>query len=77
MLDAGDGSTYKMKFFSYVVGGGLVGHRSKLFNQGSIHDNMPCFSPNGNTGIGVSNMQRNSECKGRGPILGTYSDRGF
>ena len=57
MLDAGDGSAYNMKFFSYVIGSYLVGHRFKLQNVGTTHDNMLCFAPNGNVGIGISNPQ--------------------
>ena len=54
-LDANDGGAYNIKFFSYVIGDGSVGHRFKLQNLGSIHDNMLCFGANGNIGIGISN----------------------
>jgi len=56
MLDAMDTTnSYNIKFFSYVIGNGLVGHKFKLQNQNSIHDNMLCFGANGNVGIGNNN----------------------
>ena len=54
-LDANDGAPYNIKFFSYVIGSGQVGHRFKLQNLGSVHDNMLCFASNGNVGIGNNN----------------------
>ena len=54
MLDVDDVGTYNIKFFSYVVGNGLVGHKFKLNNQDTIHDNILCFAPDGNMGIGNS-----------------------
>jgi hypothetical protein len=55
MLDASDGDVYNIKFFSYVIGTGLVGHKFKLVNNSTIYDNVLCFGGNGNVGIGVSN----------------------
>jgi len=69
MLDANDGAVYNIKFFSYVIGGGLIGHKFKLQNQSAIHDNMLCFGANGNTGIGVSNPQRKLHIVSANPQL--------
>ena len=55
MSDASDGTTYKISFFSYVVGGGLVGHKFKLYNSSSVFYNMLGFAPNGNVGIHNTN----------------------
>jgi len=53
-LDANDGGAYNVKFFSYVVGSGAVGHKFKINNQNNIRDNVLCLSPDGFVGIGVS-----------------------